>query len=180
MACRSSRYNRVFSTTALKVATLRHVNFELCLEVVRGHTHSLQFLLASANVLSIESGAPFHRHNYHAFSLTTSLFFSLWMTAILILVSKRIKNRKCSLQICTGQTGHAEVIQLKYDASKVSPTDLLEIFFKMHDPTTKNRQGADVGTQYRRVEWGDTIVAGIFIANIVPTGSRTTFGRDYI
>ncbi len=38
---------------------------------------------------------------------------------------------------------------MKYDPSKVSPTDLLEIFFKMHDPTTKNRQGADVGTQYR-------------------------------
>ncbi|CAM9197315.1 unnamed protein product [Hapterophycus canaliculatus] len=54
-------------------------------------------------------------------------------------------------QICTGETGHAEVIQLKYDASKVSATDLLEIFFKMHDPTTKNRQGADVGTQYRSV-----------------------------
>ncbi|CAM9798940.1 unnamed protein product [Ectocarpus sp. 12 AP-2014] len=52
-------------------------------------------------------------------------------------------------QICTGETGHAEVIQLKYKPSKVSPTDLLEIFFKMHDPTTKNRQGADVGTQYR-------------------------------
>eukprot|EP00903_Cladosiphon_okamuranus_P011339 g10688.t1 len=52
-------------------------------------------------------------------------------------------------QICTGETGHAEVIQLKYNPSKVSPTELLEIFFKMHDPTTKNRQGADVGTQYR-------------------------------
>lgn len=52
-------------------------------------------------------------------------------------------------QICTGDTGHAEVIQLKYKSSKVSPTDLLEIFFKMHDPTTKNRQGADIGTQYR-------------------------------
>lgn len=52
-------------------------------------------------------------------------------------------------QICTGDTGHAEAIHLKYDPSKVSATDLLEIFFKMHDPTTLNRQGADVGTQYR-------------------------------
>lgn len=52
-------------------------------------------------------------------------------------------------QICTGNTGHAEAIQLKYDPAAVSATELLEIFFKMHDPTTKNRQGADVGTQYR-------------------------------
>ncbi|CAM9919916.1 unnamed protein product [Ascophyllum nodosum] len=52
-------------------------------------------------------------------------------------------------QVCTGQTGHAEAIQLEFDPSKVSATELLEIFFKMHDPTTKNRQGADVGTQYR-------------------------------
>lgn len=51
--------------------------------------------------------------------------------------------------ICTGTTGHAEVIQIKYDAEKVSFEDLLFIFFKTHDPTTLNRQGNDVGTQYR-------------------------------
>ena len=60
--------------------------------------------------------------------------------------------RQLTSQICTGDTGHAEAVQLQYDPSKVSATELLEIFFKMHDPTTKNRQGADVGTQYRRVE----------------------------
>lgn len=60
--------------------------------------------------------------------------------------------RQLLWQICTGDTGHAEAVQLQYDPSKVSATELLEIFFKMHDPTTKNRQGADVGTQYRRVE----------------------------
>lgn len=53
--------------------------------------------------------------------------------------------------VCTGKTGHAEVIQLKYDPAKVSYDELLEIFWKTHDPTTPNRQGADVGTQYRSV-----------------------------
>lgn len=52
-------------------------------------------------------------------------------------------------QICTGNTGHAEVIQLNYDADVISFDELLEIFWETHDPTTLNRQGADVGTQYR-------------------------------
>jgi peptide-methionine (S)-S-oxide reductase len=52
-------------------------------------------------------------------------------------------------QVCTGETGHAEVIQLTYDPKKVTYDELLEIFWKTHDPTTLNRQGADVGTQYR-------------------------------
>ncbi len=52
-------------------------------------------------------------------------------------------------QICTGTTGHAEVAQITYDPSKVSFDRLLEIFWKTHDPTTLNRQGGDVGTQYR-------------------------------
>lgn len=52
-------------------------------------------------------------------------------------------------QVCTGETGHAEVIQITYDETKISYLQLLEVFFKVHDPTTLNRQGADVGTQYR-------------------------------
>ena len=52
-------------------------------------------------------------------------------------------------EVCTGRTGHAEVVQLTYDVSKVSLADILEVFFATHDPTTLNRQGADVGTQYR-------------------------------
>lgn len=52
-------------------------------------------------------------------------------------------------QICTGNTGHAEVVRLDFDAQVVSLTELLEVFFATHDPTTLNRQGADVGSQYR-------------------------------
>jgi peptide-methionine (S)-S-oxide reductase len=54
-------------------------------------------------------------------------------------------------QVCTGLTGHAEVVQIRFDPEVVSYYELLEIFFKTHDPTTLNRQGADVGTQYRSV-----------------------------
>jgi len=51
--------------------------------------------------------------------------------------------------ICTGQTGHAEVIKITYDDSIISSDTLLDIFFVIHDPTTRNQQGADRGTQYR-------------------------------
>jgi peptide-methionine (S)-S-oxide reductase len=52
-------------------------------------------------------------------------------------------------QVCTGTTGHAEVVQITFDPAVISFNDLLDIFFTLHDPTTLNRQGADVGTQYR-------------------------------
>lgn len=52
-------------------------------------------------------------------------------------------------QVCTGGTGHNEVVRLEYDPDEVSTRELLEIFFVVHDPTTPNRQGNDVGTQYR-------------------------------
>jgi peptide-methionine (S)-S-oxide reductase len=52
-------------------------------------------------------------------------------------------------QVCAGTTGHAEAVQIKFDPSVVSFRELLEVFFTVHDPTTLNRQGADVGTQYR-------------------------------
>ena len=54
-------------------------------------------------------------------------------------------------EVCTGNTGHAEVIQVIYDTSKISFQELLEVFWTSHDPTTLNRQGADIGTQYRSV-----------------------------
>lgn len=52
-------------------------------------------------------------------------------------------------EVCSGETGHAEVIQVKFDPQEVSFGDILRVFFTVHDPTTLNRQGGDVGTQYR-------------------------------
>lgn len=52
-------------------------------------------------------------------------------------------------QVCSGSTGHAEVAQITFDPEQISFRELLEVFFTIHDPTTLNRQGADVGTQYR-------------------------------
>jgi peptide-methionine (S)-S-oxide reductase len=54
-------------------------------------------------------------------------------------------------EVCSGLTGHAEVIQINYDPKKITYDELLEIFWKTHDPTTLNKQGADEGTQYRSV-----------------------------
>lgn len=54
-------------------------------------------------------------------------------------------------QVCGGRTGHAEVVQIAFDPAVITYRDLLEIFFSMHDPTTRNRQGADTGPQYRSI-----------------------------
>jgi peptide-methionine (S)-S-oxide reductase len=54
-------------------------------------------------------------------------------------------------QVCSGRTGHAEVVQVKFDPAELSYADLLRVFFTIHDPTTKDRQGNDVGPQYRSI-----------------------------
>lgn len=54
-------------------------------------------------------------------------------------------------EVCGGQTGHAEVVRVEFDPAEIGYRDILEVFFTVHDPTTPNRQGADVGTQYRSV-----------------------------
>jgi peptide-methionine (S)-S-oxide reductase len=54
-------------------------------------------------------------------------------------------------QVCSGRTGHAEVVRIAFDPARVTYRDLLDLFWKAHDPTTPNRQGADVGTQYRSI-----------------------------
>jgi len=54
-------------------------------------------------------------------------------------------------EVCTGRTGHAEVVQIEYDPAVIRYEDLLDVFWKAHNPTTLNRQGADIGTQYRSI-----------------------------
>lgn len=59
-------------------------------------------------------------------------------------------------QVCSGRTGHAEVVRVTFDPAELSFRDLLDVFFTIHDPTTPDRQGADVGTQYRSVVFHET------------------------
>jgi peptide-methionine (S)-S-oxide reductase len=63
----------------------------------------------------------------------------------------RVPGKPTYREVCSGLTGHAEVVQLTYDPQLISYRELLVIFMTTHDPTTRNRQGADVGTQYRSV-----------------------------
>ncbi len=84
-------------------------------------------------------------------------------------------------QVCTGSTGHAEVVRLTYDPAQVSVRQLLEIFFVVHDPTQLNRQGNDVGTQYRSgIYYTDPAQKEVADALIREMGQDKTFGAPIV
>ncbi|MFV8375462.1 peptide-methionine (S)-S-oxide reductase MsrA [Flavobacterium sp. LB1P71] len=83
--------------------------------------------------------------------------------------------------ICNGDTGHAEAIQITFDPSKISFGELLEIFFATHDPTTLNRQGNDIGTQYRsEIFYNNVNQKDLAEAYIALMTSENTFGEPIV
>lgn len=84
-------------------------------------------------------------------------------------------------QVCTGTTGHAEVVRLTFDPSVISAGELLEIFFAFHDPTTRDRQGPDVGTQYRSIILAaDEAQHRLAAATIAALDAAGTFGAPIV
>ncbi|MDO8470768.1 MAG: peptide-methionine (S)-S-oxide reductase MsrA [bacterium] len=85
-------------------------------------------------------------------------------------------------EVSMGRTGHAEVIKIEFDPQEISYRDLLTVFFATHDPTTENKQGADVGTQYRSVIFTTTQEqkneAEKYIAELVDSGVRVVTGAQ--
>ena len=83
--------------------------------------------------------------------------------------------------VCTGTTGHAEVVRLTYDPTVVTFDDLLNVFFAIHDPTTKDRQGADVGPQYRSIVLAESDAqAEAARAKIAELDAEATFGAAIV
>ena len=84
-------------------------------------------------------------------------------------------------EICNGDTGHAEAIEITFDPKKITFGELLEIFFATHDPTTLNRQGADVGTQYRsEIFFHNAVQKQISEGYIALMTSENTFGKPIV
>jgi methionine-S-sulfoxide reductase len=83
-------------------------------------------------------------------------------------------------QVCQGSTGHAEVVEVIFDDQAISLTEILEIFFVIHDPTTLNRQGADVGTQYRSVVFYQTKNEQMVIEKIIQSFKEKKLYNDPI
>jgi peptide-methionine (S)-S-oxide reductase len=80
-------------------------------------------------------------------------------------------------QVCAGDTGHAEVVQLSFDADTVSLEDLLQVFFVIHDPTTLNRQGNDVGPQYRSGIYWHTPEQEAVVRRVLAQANQAVGGR---
>lgn len=83
-------------------------------------------------------------------------------------------------QICTGNTGHAEVVQITFDNDVVDFSTLLKLFFTIHDPTTLNRQGGDVGTQYRSIILSHDEEQQVIAKNIMIEMDDSDLWSDYI
>jgi peptide-methionine (S)-S-oxide reductase len=84
-------------------------------------------------------------------------------------------------QVCGGRTGHAEVVKVTFDPSKLSYRDLLTVFFTIHDPTQKDRQGNDVGTQYRSVVFAQTPEQRAIAQQVVQSlTEQKLFGRPIV
>ncbi len=77
-------------------------------------------------------------------------------------------------QVCSGTTGHAEVVQVTFDADVLSYRELLEVFFAIHDPTTLNRQGGDVGTQYRSAIFTHTDEQAVVARSLIEEMSKNS------
>ena len=80
-------------------------------------------------------------------------------------------------QVCEGTTGHAEVVRVRFDSDQISLKDVLEIFFVVHDPTTTNRQGNDVGTQYRSGIYWHRAQQAVVVREVVATLNAELGGR---
>ena len=79
--------------------------------------------------------------------------------------------------VCTGNTGHAEVVRVRFDPARIGLADVLQIFFATHDPTTRNRQGADIGPQYRSgIYWSEDSQQEV-IARVLAEANNELGGR---
>ncbi|MBM4130267.1 peptide-methionine (S)-S-oxide reductase MsrA, partial [bacterium] len=84
-------------------------------------------------------------------------------------------------EVCAGASGHAEAVHIRYDAERIGYRDLLEIFFSLHDPTTLNRQGNDVGSQYRSaIFWHDAGQKAEAEAMIARLDAEGVFGAPIV